>query len=74
MQFQEAISGKCNIVCVSKDSRNPEHSNEELQMADFVFYRTFHVGHWIISDKIGDKIAGIDGISFNHLTLLHSNF
>ncbi|XP_007012030.2 PREDICTED: uncharacterized protein LOC18587915 isoform X1 [Theobroma cacao] len=56
----EAISGKCNIVCVSKDSRNPEHSNEELQMADFVFYRTFHVGHWIISDKIGDKIAGID--------------
>ncbi|XP_021275884.1 protein ANTI-SILENCING 1 isoform X2 [Herrania umbratica] len=56
----EAISGKCNIVCISKDSRNPKPSNEELQMADFVFYRTFDVGQYFISDKIGDKIAGID--------------
>ncbi|XWS26300.1 hypothetical protein CRYUN_Cryun26dG0020200 [Craigia yunnanensis] len=56
----EAIAGKCNVVCISKDSRNPQPSDEELQMADFVFYRTFDVGQCIILDKIDDKIAGID--------------
>ncbi|XWS17746.1 hypothetical protein CRYUN_Cryun33cG0093800 [Craigia yunnanensis] len=56
----EAIAGKCNVVCISKDSRNPQPSDEELQMADFVFYRTFDVLQCIILDKIDDKIAGID--------------
>ncbi|XVF89221.1 hypothetical protein PTKIN_Ptkin19aG0112500 [Pterospermum kingtungense] len=56
----EAISGKCNVVCISKDSRNPQPSDEELQMADFVFYRTFDVRHCNILDKIDDQIAGID--------------
>ncbi|XVE97535.1 hypothetical protein REPUB_Repub03eG0027700 [Reevesia pubescens] len=56
----EAIAGKCNVVCISKDIRNPQASDEELQMADFVFYRTFDVGQCIILDKIDDKIAGID--------------
>ncbi|KAG6770651.1 hypothetical protein POTOM_026340 [Populus tomentosa] len=56
----EAIAGKCNVVCSSKDSRNPQPSDEELQEADFVFYRTFDVGKCRILDKIDDKIAGIE--------------
>ncbi|KAH1124737.1 hypothetical protein AAZX31_06G077600 [Glycine max] len=57
----EAISGKCNIVCISKDIRNPYPSDEEVQMAEFVFYRFFDVGMRKILDKIVvDKIAGIE--------------
>ncbi|KAJ6994936.1 protein ANTI-SILENCING 1 isoform X1 [Populus alba x Populus x berolinensis] len=56
----EAIAGKCNVVCSSKDSRNRQPSDEELQEADFVFYRTFDVGNCRILDKIDDKIAGIE--------------
>ncbi|XP_059633112.1 protein ANTI-SILENCING 1-like [Cornus florida] len=56
----EAIAGKISVVCVSTDSRNPQPSVEELQMADYVFYRTFDVGHLTISDKMGDKVAGIE--------------
>ncbi|KAJ6406336.1 hypothetical protein OIU84_009958 [Salix udensis] len=56
----EAIAGKCNVVCSSKDSRNPQSSDKELQEADFVFYRTFDVGNCRILDKIDDKIAGIE--------------
>ncbi|KDP34223.1 hypothetical protein JCGZ_07794 [Jatropha curcas] len=56
----EAIAGKCNVVCISKDSRNPPPSNEQLQMADFIFYLTFDVEFHVISDKIDDKIAGVD--------------
>ncbi|KAG6740405.1 hypothetical protein POTOM_055854 [Populus tomentosa] len=56
----EAIAGKCNVVCSSKDSRNPQPSDEELQEADFVFYRAFDVGNCRILDKIDEKIAGIE--------------
>ncbi|CAJ1973852.1 unnamed protein product [Sphenostylis stenocarpa] len=56
----EAIAGKCNVVCTSKDSRNPYPSDEEVQMAEFVFYRFFDVGKRTILDKIDDKIAGIE--------------
>lgn len=56
----EAIAGKCNVVCTSRDSRNPQPSPEELRMADYVFYRSFDVGNCTISDKIDDKIAGIE--------------
>ncbi|XP_061950608.1 protein ANTI-SILENCING 1-like isoform X1 [Populus nigra] len=56
----EAIAGKCNVVCSSKDSRNPLPSDEELQEADFVFYRAFDVGNCRILDKIDEKIAGIE--------------
>ncbi|XVE53703.1 hypothetical protein DITRI_Ditri03aG0023800 [Diplodiscus trichospermus] len=57
----EAIGGKCNVLCISKDSRNPQPSDEDLQLADFVFFRTFDVGKCVILDKMDDKIAGIDG-------------
>ncbi|KAL6980130.1 hypothetical protein U1Q18_021779 [Sarracenia purpurea var. burkii] len=56
----EAIAGKCNVVCISKDSRNPQPSEQELQMADHIFYRTFDVKHCTISDKMDDKVAGLE--------------
>lgn len=39
-------------------------------MAEFVFHRTFDVGQRKISDKIEEKIAGIEGniCSFNTVT------
>ena len=62
MSYQEAIAGKCYVVCISKDSRNPQPSDEELQLAEFVFYRFFDVGQRKILDKIDDKIAGVEGM------------
>ncbi|XP_021989255.1 protein ANTI-SILENCING 1 isoform X2 [Helianthus annuus] len=56
----ETICGKCNVVCKSKDERNPKASKEELKMSDYVFYRTFDVEKCILSDKFPDKIAGVD--------------
>ena len=61
MSIQEAIAGKCNVVCISKDERNRQPSVGELEMADYVFYRTFDVGSLTISDKLGEKIASIEG-------------
>ncbi|KAK1282888.1 hypothetical protein QJS10_CPB22g00359 [Acorus calamus] len=56
----EAIAGKCNVLCTSIDRRNPQPSEEELKKADYIFYRTFDVETYSISDKIGDSIAGIE--------------
>ncbi|KAL5709735.1 hypothetical protein ACHQM5_020389 [Ranunculus cassubicifolius] len=56
----EAIAGKCNVVCTSKDSRNPQPSPEELQRADYIFHRTFYVDTCTISDKFPDRIAATD--------------
>uniref|UniRef100_A0A2P2JDN8 BAH domain-containing protein n=1 Tax=Rhizophora mucronata TaxID=61149 RepID=A0A2P2JDN8_RHIMU len=58
----EAIAGKCSVVCISKDNRNPQPSDEEQQRADFIFHRTFDVGKCKISDAIDEKIAGIEGM------------
>ncbi|XP_020969593.1 protein ANTI-SILENCING 1 isoform X1 [Arachis ipaensis] len=56
----EAIVGKCNVLCILKDSRNPQPSNEELHLAEFVFYRFFDVGQRKVLDKIDDMIAGVE--------------
>ncbi|XP_042991838.1 protein ANTI-SILENCING 1-like isoform X1 [Carya illinoinensis] len=56
----EAIAGKCNVVCTSKDSRNPQPSDEDLRTADFIFYRAFDVGRCKILDKMEEKVAGIE--------------
>ncbi|KAL6570281.1 hypothetical protein OROMI_014795 [Orobanche minor] len=56
----EAISGKCNIVCSSKIKGNPQPTEEELRMADYIFYRTFDVGKCIISEKFPSSICGIE--------------
>ncbi|XP_019705977.1 protein ANTI-SILENCING 1 isoform X2 [Elaeis guineensis] len=56
----EAIAGKCYVICTSKDERNRQPSSEELTMADYIFYRTFDVGSYEISEKIADKIADVE--------------
>ncbi|KAI3445238.1 hypothetical protein Pfo_001903, partial [Paulownia fortunei] len=56
----EVISGKCNVVCSSKHKRNPQPTEEELRMADYVFYHTFDVGKYIISEKFPSSIGGIE--------------
>ncbi|GAB4854212.1 hypothetical protein Ancab_022799 [Ancistrocladus abbreviatus] len=56
----EAIAGKCNVVCISKDERNRQPSVEELKMADHMFFRTFDVEKLAISDKLGEKIATVE--------------
>ncbi|KAF3446460.1 hypothetical protein FNV43_RR11639 [Rhamnella rubrinervis] len=66
----EAIAGKCNVLCISKDSRNVQPSDEELQKADYIFRRTFDVKHCKIMDKMDDQIAGTDVKSiFNRTNL-----
>ncbi|KAG9455794.1 hypothetical protein H6P81_000302 [Aristolochia fimbriata] len=56
----EVLVGKCNVICTSKDMRNPQPSSEDLRMADFIFYRTFDVGTMSISEGIGNSIAGVE--------------
>ncbi|PNX96001.1 bromo-adjacent-like (BAH) domain protein [Trifolium pratense] len=57
---EEAIAGKCNVVCISKDDRNPHPSDKDLPNADFVWHCFFDVGQLKILDKIDDKIAGVE--------------
>ncbi|CAB87707.1 putative protein [Arabidopsis thaliana] len=56
----EAIGGKCSVLCISKDKRNPQPSDEKFNSADFVFCRAFDVGSCKVVDTIDDKIAGVD--------------
>ncbi|KAL5071302.1 hypothetical protein RYX36_022189 [Vicia faba] len=64
----ESITGKCNVVCISKDSRNPQPSDVAFRKASFVFYRYFDVGQRKIVDEVDDKIAGIDVKNFFNKT------
>ncbi|KAI3823721.1 hypothetical protein L1987_05161 [Smallanthus sonchifolius] len=57
---KEAIIGQCNVVCLSKDNRNPQPSDEQLKAADFVFYHTFDVQCYAILDKMDDKVGGLE--------------
>uniref|UniRef100_A0A7N0UU16 RRM domain-containing protein n=1 Tax=Kalanchoe fedtschenkoi TaxID=63787 RepID=A0A7N0UU16_KALFE len=57
---KEAIAGKCNVICISKDDRNPQPTEDELQRADYVFYRIFDVKQLTVSETIPDTILGID--------------
>lgn len=56
----ESIAGKCNIVCISKDSRNPQLSDKVTWSAAFVFYRYFDVGQRKIVEEVDDKSIGIE--------------
>ncbi|KAG9142071.1 hypothetical protein Leryth_016297, partial [Lithospermum erythrorhizon] len=70
----EAIAGKCNVVCISKDSRNPQPSAEELSKADYVFYRTFDVDSFSISDKWGDHVGELEAkFVFNRINEISEN-
>lgn len=57
---QEAVAGKINVLCISKDSRNYQPTEEELELADYVFYRAFDVGLCTVLDKMDDKIGGLE--------------
>ncbi|KAJ1427567.1 Bromo adjacent-like proteiny [Sesbania bispinosa] len=70
----EVVAGKCNVVCISKDARNPQPSDEALEMADFVFYRFFDVGQQKVLDEIDDNIAGIEGYYLQLLNVIGENF
>ncbi|KAK1408186.1 hypothetical protein QVD17_39821 [Tagetes erecta] len=56
----EAIVGLCHVVCTSKDNRNPQPSDDQLKEADYIFYRTFNVQSHAISDKMDDKVGGLE--------------
>ncbi|CAN0826272.1 Protein ANTI-SILENCING 1 [Linum grandiflorum] len=56
----EAIAGKCNVICTSRDIRNPQPSKEQIIGADFVFSRCFDVGRCKILEKMDEKIGGIE--------------
>ncbi|WJX09983.1 hypothetical protein P8452_00758 [Trifolium repens] len=56
----ESIAGKCNVVCISKDARNPQPSDETVRNAEFVFYRYFDVGQRKIVEEVDDKSVGIE--------------
>nr|KYP53980.1 BAH and coiled-coil domain-containing protein 1 [Cajanus cajan] len=56
----EAIVGKCNVVCISKDIEKPQSSDEAP--ADFVFHRSFDVAKLKVVDQIDDKTSETEGI------------
>ena len=74
MSLKESISGKCNVVCTSKDERNPQATVEELKMSDYVFYRTFDVKECKLSEIFPDKIAGVEGLCVLHFNQIMSIF
>ncbi|KAL2925259.1 Protein ANTI-SILENCING 1 [Bienertia sinuspersici] len=55
----EAIIGKCNVVCTSKDSRNNVPSGSVLGKANYFFSHTFDVGDLRISDVFPDYIDSV---------------
>ncbi|WCJ40634.1 nucleic acid binding [Euphorbia peplus] len=57
--FVDSIIGKCNVVCTSPDRRNPQPSEEQLGMADYIFRNCFDVGQLRITRKFPDNIHGI---------------
>lgn len=56
----EVIVGKCSVICTLRDERNQQPSNYELEMADYIFHRTFNVQSFTISEKFDEKIAGVE--------------
>ncbi|CAN6445079.1 unnamed protein product [Victoria cruziana] len=55
----EALVGKCNVICTSKDKRNHPPSEQKLKAAKYFFYRVFDVSNYTISENIADKIGGV---------------
>ncbi|XVE52151.1 hypothetical protein DITRI_Ditri02bG0099300 [Diplodiscus trichospermus] len=56
---QESIGGKCNVVCTSNDSRNPQASEADLRRADYFFCCHFDVGQLAIFDIFPDMVDGV---------------
>lgn len=53
----EVIVGKCKVLCTSKDARNLQPTEEDLDDADHFFYRSFDVGNYTVSENFGDMEA-----------------
>lgn len=58
--FQEAIIGKCNVVCTAKDRRN-HWLESDLAKANYRISHIFDVGELRISEKFPDMIDKIKG-------------
>ncbi|KAM0828813.1 hypothetical protein ACQ4PT_067296 [Festuca glaucescens] len=69
----EAIAGKCTVVCLSKDERNRQPTPREQEVADYIFYRFFDVGNCTLSDKVPEKIGGLEGQSRIQISSMHWN-
>ncbi|KAF2297600.1 hypothetical protein GH714_000123 [Hevea brasiliensis] len=54
----EVIVEKCNVVCASDDKRNPQATEQELRMADYIFYHSFDVGEHRILKNFANYIDG----------------
>lgn len=54
--------GKCNVLCISSDPRNPRPFRNELRRTNYIFSRTFDTKLNIISEDFADAIAGIGGL------------
>ena len=59
--FQEAIVGKCNVVCTAKDRRNTLLSKSDLAKTNYYVSYILDVGDLRISDKFPDIIDKIKG-------------
>ncbi|CAK7356605.1 unnamed protein product [Dovyalis caffra] len=57
----ESIVGKCEVFCASNDQRNPQASKQQLETADYIFYRPFDVGTCRILESFPDQICGLEG-------------
>eukprot|EP00250_Pteridium_aquilinum_P000928 c11112_g1_i1 orf=520-2169(-) len=61
----DCIERKCNVICTSKDARNKQPSEENLQAADYFFNRIYNVDLKKLSNVEGIvKILGED-VLFN---------
>ncbi|XP_031130550.1 protein ANTI-SILENCING 1-like isoform X4 [Ipomoea triloba] len=56
----ENICGKCSVICISKDRRNPQPTEEESRKAKYVFFRAFDVKTRAISKIFPDVIAEVE--------------
>ncbi|GAB2228150.1 hypothetical protein Droror1_Dr00009980 [Drosera rotundifolia] len=52
----ESVSGKCYVLCISNDMRNPLPSASALREADFVFSHVFDVQSYTLSERFPDTI------------------
>ncbi|XP_019092228.1 PREDICTED: protein ANTI-SILENCING 1-like [Camelina sativa] len=58
----DTIMGKCKIVCMSEDRRNPQPESSDLRRAKYVFSHTFDTRLKVLSNVFADAIAGIGGL------------
>lgn len=51
-KWQDAIAGKCRVICTLQDERNPHPSQADIERADFVFSRLFDASTCTLSDEL----------------------